>query len=157
MSLKPASMAFVCSICLFWASWNIFAERSNLALSCSILFSHISIKELCQSLVVLSEMSRRLLLPLRPLFSCSFSAFLFSLLFWTPVTASAGSDSSRETFTLSLCEVSFTLVSEVKVRTPFDCHFRRIDAVAVSHHLIKGQLSRRTTFFRKTLQMFFSL
>ena len=128
MSLKPASMAFVCSICLFWASWNISAERSNLALSCSILFSHISIKELCQSWVVISEISRRLLLPLRPLVSCSFSAFLFSLLFWTPVTSSAGSDSSRETFTLSLC---------VYTRTPFDCHFRRIDAVAVSHHLIK--------------------
>ena len=32
MSLKPASMAFVCFICLFWASRNISAERSNLAL-----------------------------------------------------------------------------------------------------------------------------
>ena len=30
-----------------WASRNISADRSNLALSCSILFSHISIKELC--------------------------------------------------------------------------------------------------------------
>ena len=42
-----STMAFVCSICLLWASRNISADRSNLALSCSILFSHISIKELC--------------------------------------------------------------------------------------------------------------
>ena len=46
-SLKMSTMAFVCSICLLWASPNISADRSNLALSCSILFSHISIKELC--------------------------------------------------------------------------------------------------------------
>ena len=46
-SLKMSTMAFVCSICLLWASRNISADRSNLALSCSILFSHISIKELC--------------------------------------------------------------------------------------------------------------
>ena len=46
-SLKMSTMAFVCSICLLWASRHISADRSNLALSCSILFSHISIKELC--------------------------------------------------------------------------------------------------------------
>ena len=42
-----STMAFVCSICLLWASRNISVDRSNLALSCSILFSHISTKELC--------------------------------------------------------------------------------------------------------------
>lgn len=99
-----------CSICLLWASWNNSAERSNLALSCSILFSQISIKELCQSWVVLSGTSRRLLFPLRPLFSClSFSAFVFSLFFWTSVTLSGSSDSLGETFTLG---------SEVKVELP---------------------------------------
>ena len=53
-----STMAFDCSICLLWVSQNISVDRSNLALSCSILFSHISIKELCM-----------------PVWSCTFSPF----------------------------------------------------------------------------------
>ena len=42
-------------------------------------------------------------------------------------------------FTFVLWSVTFVLWSVLwgEGRTPFDCHFRRIDAVAVSHHLIK--------------------
>ena len=85
MSFKPASMAFVCHLPALGVTEHF---RSNLALSCSILFSNISIKELCQSGVVLSRLS-----------------FL------------RRSDSWRETFTLLICEASLTLGSEVKVVT----------------------------------------
>ena len=74
----------------------------------------------------LSGTSCRLLLPLCPLFSCLVSsAFLFTLLFWTSVTLSGGSDSLRETFTLLFCEASFYTWLWGQGITHFDCLFFR--------------------------------
>ena len=76
ISLNPARMALVCSICLFCASRNISADLSYLALSSSILRSHISKNFVCHTGAMPPSLTSRLfLLTLLRLFS---SVFLFS-------------------------------------------------------------------------------
>ena len=42
-SLNPVKRDAVCSICVFWFSWNIFIYFLNLSFSCWRLFSYISL------------------------------------------------------------------------------------------------------------------
>ena len=80
ISLNPARMSLVCSICLFCASRNISADLSYLALSSSILRSHISKNLDCHSGAMLPSLTSGLFLfTLLRLFS---SVFLFSRCLW---------------------------------------------------------------------------
>ena len=102
ISLNPARMAFVCSICLFCASRNISADPSYLALSSSILRSHIS-KNCHSGAMSPSLTSHFFLLTLLQLFS---SVFLFS-----PMSVAVEGASSMELF----IEISGTSATAVEV------------------------------------------
>ena len=136
MSLKPVSIAFVWSICLFWASRNISAERSNLSLSCSILRFHISITAVWNSPAedpLSSGSSRRRRFPLTATLFCGFVVcLLFTrvgaqiLGWWTAFL--------RNIFTFYWA--SFLLCTS-KDGASFNGHFCRIYAVAMPHYFVK--------------------
>ena len=91
ISLNPVRMALVCSICLFCASRNISADLSYLALSSSILRSHISKNLDCHSgAMPPSLISRLFLFTLHQLFS--------SVLLFSPMSVAVEGVSSIELF-----------------------------------------------------------
>ena len=136
MSLKPVSIAFVWSICLFWASWNILAERSNLSLSCLILRFHISITAVWNSPAedpLGSGSSRRRRFPLRQLFSAGLPSAFF-LPEWVLEFEAGGLLSSA----ISLLSTNPPFCSVlVKMELPFNGHLCRIYAVAMPHYFVK--------------------
>ena len=133
ISLNPARMALVCSICLFCTSRNISADLSYLALSSFILRSHISKNFDCHSGATPPSLTSRLfLLTLLRLFS---SVFLLS-----PMSGCGRSFFNRTIHwdfgyicsciwntTFTICKRCATLNS----------HFRRVNAIAMTHHLVK--------------------
>lgn len=54
-SLNPDKRDAVCPICIFWFSWNIFIDFSNLSFSCWRYFSHISMYALKSSVPLASS------------------------------------------------------------------------------------------------------
>ena len=131
MSLTPASVAFVCSICLLWEYFRRTFKSCIVLLH--TLFSHFHKRTV--TLPVLSSTFRNISTPSFAVASTSLRLILFrhSFLaafvdfcyivrwFWFI---------ERNVYTVVLRSfVNTRLWSEGG--TPFDCHFRRVDAVAV--------------------------
>lgn len=128
----PRVLHLVCSICILWASRYISVELSNLALSCSMLRSHISMNLVRHSALLLG--SSRLFFPLRPDFPGFSAAFLF-----TPSLVLGlldGTDFIYWDFIYAFWRVCCALCN-TEGRTTFDGHFRWVHTIAMTHNIVK--------------------
>ena len=127
-------MALVCSICLFCASRNISADLSYQVLSSSILHSHISKNCDCHTRAMPPSLTSHLFLfTLLRLFS---SAFLFSPM-TVAVEGVCSFELSIEIPVTSAAALEAPLSPLAKVALPSIGIFRRVNPIAITHHLVK--------------------